>query len=136
MRRSVIATFVLGLTAAAVAAQGNQFDAALAKVRSSDTFKRAYAALDRDFDRMVVDIINLTEIPAPPFKEAARAKAYLEMLRAAGLTDVEQDAEGNVMGLRRGTGPGRDNAPLIAVAAHLDTVFPDGTDVKVKREGT
>jgi acetylornithine deacetylase/succinyl-diaminopimelate desuccinylase-like protein len=41
------------------------------------------------------------------------------------------DAEGNVMGIRRGTGAG----PLIAIAAHLDTVFPEGTDVKVKRQG-
>jgi acetylornithine deacetylase/succinyl-diaminopimelate desuccinylase-like protein len=54
------------------------------------------------------------------------------MLRGAGLADVEQDEEGNVMGLRRGTGGG----PLIAVAAHLDTVFPEGTDVKVRRDGT
>lgn len=36
------------------------------------------------------------------------------------------------MGVRKGTGGG----PLIAIAAHLDTVFPEGTDVKVKREGT
>ena len=54
------------------------------------------------------------------------------MLRQHGLTDVERDAEGNVMGVRKGTG----NGPLIAIAAHLDTVFPEGTDVKVKREGT
>ena len=54
------------------------------------------------------------------------------MLRQHGLTSVERDAEGNVMGLRKGTGGG----PLIAIAAHLDTVFPEGTDVKVKREGT
>ncbi len=104
----------------------------MARVRASDGFKQAVAALDNDFDRLVAEIITLTEIPAPPFKEAARAKAYLEMLRTAGLTEVEQDEEGNVMGLRKGTGGG----PLLAVAAHLDTVFPEGTDVKVRREGT
>jgi acetylornithine deacetylase/succinyl-diaminopimelate desuccinylase-like protein len=128
----VIATLVWGLLAAGLAGQTTEYDAALAKVRSSDGFKRAMAVLDRDHDRLVAEIITLTEIPAPPFKEAARAKAYLEMLRASGLTDVEQDAEGNVMGLRRGTGGG----PLIVVAAHLDTVFPEGTDVRVRREGT
>ncbi len=90
------------------------------------------AAIDKDHDRLVAEIIQLTEIPAPPFKEDARGAAYLEMLRAAGLTNVERDAEGNVMGLRKGTGGG----PLIAIAAHLDTVFPEGTDVKVKRDGT
>jgi di/tripeptidase len=56
------------------------------------------------------------------------------MLKAHGLTDVEMDAEGNVMGLRRGTGPA--GGPLVVLAAHLDTVFPEGTNVKVRREGT
>jgi di/tripeptidase len=54
------------------------------------------------------------------------------MLRQHGLTNVEIDAEGNAMGIRKGAG----NGPLIAIAAHLDTVFPEGTDVKVKRNGT
>ena len=111
MRRSVIGTFIWGLVATGIAAQTNQYDATLARVRASDGFKQAMAVMDRDHDRLIADIITLTEIPAPPFKEAARAKAYLELLRASGLTDVEQDAEGNVMGLRRGSGPGRDTAP-------------------------
>src|SRR5947199_10170122 len=54
------------------------------------------------------------------------------MLRQSGLSDVEIDAEGNVIGLRRGTGTG----PLIATAAYLDTVFPEGTNGKVRREGS
>jgi len=89
-------------------------------------------ALEADHDRLVREIVALTEIPAPPFKEDVRGAAYLEMLRAHGLTDVTRDGEGNVTGLRRGSGGG----PLIAIAAHLDTVFPEGTDVTVKREGT
>ena len=77
------------------------------------------------------ELIALTEIPAPPFKEDARGAAYLEMLKDAGLTDVERDAEGNVMGVWRGSNaPG---GPMLAVLSHLDTVFPEGTDVKVKR---
>ena len=107
-------------------------DAAVKAVIEHPKFKTAMAALDKDHDRLVSEIIQLTEIPAPPFKEAARAKAYLAMLKAHGLTNVEQDAEGNVMGVRRGTGKG----PLLAIAAHLDTVFPEGTDVTVKRNGT
>src|SRR5687768_11476321 len=113
MRRRVIVILVWGLLPISLAAQTDQYDAAIAKVRSSEGFKRAMEVLDRDHDRLVSEIITLTEVPAPPFKEAARAKAYLEMLRASGLTDVEQDEEGNVMGLRRGTGPDRDTAPLI-----------------------
>jgi tripeptide aminopeptidase len=99
---------------------------------ASPAFKTAVATLDAEHDRTVADIITLTEIPAPPFKEEARGKAYLEMLKAHGLTQVETDAEGNVMGLRKGTEPG----PIVVVSAHLDTVFPEGTNVKVRREGT
>jgi tripeptide aminopeptidase len=98
---------------------------------SSAKFAKARAALERDYDRTIDDLVALTEIPAPPFKEQARAAAYLALLKAHGLRDVELDAEGNAMGLRPGTGGG----PLIVVAAHLDTVFPEGTPVKVRREG-
>lgn len=105
--------------------------AELQAVVNSAKFKAAAAALDRDFDRHVAETIRLTEIPAPPFKEAARATVYAELFRQHGLADVEIDAEGNVLGLRRGTGQG----PLVAIAAHLDTVFPEGTNVTVRREG-
>jgi tripeptide aminopeptidase len=107
-------------------------DDTVKRVVDDPKFTAAMAALDKDHDRLVAEIIQLTEIPAPPFKEDARGAAYLDMLHAAGLSNVERDAEGNVMGLRRGTGGG----PLIAIAAHLDTVFPEGTEVKVKRDGT
>jgi tripeptide aminopeptidase len=127
-----VAALVVAVGAGVRAQSPATYDATLAAVRSSDGFKKAMAVLDRDHDRLIAEIITLTEIPAPPFKEEARAKKYLEMLRASGLTDVEQDEEGNVMGLRKGSGGG----PLIAVAAHLDTVFPEGTDVTVKREDT
>jgi tripeptide aminopeptidase len=95
-------------------------------------FKQATAFIASDYDRFVNELITLTEIPAPPFKEAARARAYAQMLRDVGLGDVEIDAEGNAMGIRKGTGDGS----IVAVVAHLDTVFPEGTDVKVKRQGT
>jgi tripeptide aminopeptidase len=98
---------------------------------TSPAYKAAVAAFDRDFDRFVNDLVTLTEIPAPPFGEQRRATAYLKMLKEAGLENVEMDAEGNVLGLWRGRG----GAPLLAVAAHLDTVFPEGTDVTVKRAG-
>ena len=86
----------------------------------------------KDHDRFVREIIQITEIEAPPFKEAKRAKLFAEMLRQSGLSNIEIDPEGNVIGVRKGSGAG----PLIAIAAHLDTVFPEGTNVKVRREGT
>jgi acetylornithine deacetylase/succinyl-diaminopimelate desuccinylase-like protein len=102
------------------------------RVLSSPHFKTAQEFIDNDHERFVREIIEITEIEAPPFKEIRRAKAYLDMLRRHGLTATEIDAEGNVMGIRKGVGDG----PLIAIAAHLDTVFPEGTNVKVRREGT
>lgn len=107
-------------------------DAAIAALLADPRFRRAAATLAAEHERTVQDIVTLTEIPAPPFGEEVRAAAYRDMLAAHGLADVETDAVGNVMGLRRGTG----NGPLLVVAAHLDTVFPAGTEVKVRREGT
>ena len=137
---SVMARLVPYLLAVAIAVSATSAsardvsDRTLQTLRASAGFKTALATLDAEHDRIVSDIITLTEIPAPPFKEEARARAYMGMLQAHGLTDVEMDAEGNVMGLRRGTGPA--GAPLVVLAAHLDTVFPEGTDVTVRREGT
>lgn len=74
------------------------------------------------------DLIELTEIPAPPYQEQARAARFAEMLKEAGLTDVTIDDVGNVVGRR----PGRNGDRVIAYSAHLDTVFPAGTDVTVR----
>jgi tripeptide aminopeptidase len=116
------------------AAQSSSPDAEVKQIIGSSRFKQASAFVDGDYNRFVQELIDLNEIPAPPFKEQARAKAYAEMLRKNGLSDVEIDGEGNAMGLRRGRGPA--GGPIVAVVAHLDTVFPEGTDVKVKRTGT
>jgi tripeptide aminopeptidase len=104
----------------------------IASLMASDAYRRAVATLTAEHERTVADIIALTQIPSPPFQEAERGRAYEGMLRAHGLADVETDEVGNVMGIRAGAG----NGPLIVVAAHLDTVFPAGTDVTVRREGT
>lgn len=98
---------------------------------ASETFAKARASLDAGWERLLQDIITLTEIPAPPFHEAERARAYAGMLKAVGLSDVEIDAEGNATGLRNGRNAG---GPILALGAHLDTVFPPGTDVTVRRE--
>ncbi len=74
------------------------------------------------------ELIELTEIPAPPFKEDARGARFAEMLREAGLDDVYIDEVGNVIGRR----PGTSGERVIGYSAHMDTVFPEGTDVTVK----
>lgn len=109
-------------------------DRPLKQVLTSPSYTAAVSQLDREHDRIVEDIVTLTEIPAPPFAETKRGAAYLEMLKQAGLEDVEIDAEGNVMGLYRGTGA--PDGKLVMLVAHLDTVFAAGTTVKVRREGT
>jgi acetylornithine deacetylase/succinyl-diaminopimelate desuccinylase-like protein len=74
---------------------------------------------------------RLTEIPAPPFQEGQRAAAMKSLFAEIGLA-VHADKTGNVIGELRGA----DEKELVIFAAHLDTVFPAGTDVKVRREGS
>jgi acetylornithine deacetylase/succinyl-diaminopimelate desuccinylase-like protein len=90
-----------------------------------------HAALDVQYDQVIADLIRITETPAPPFKEEKRAALFAQMMRDAGIKDVTIDAEGNVLALR----PGREDGPVFVVSAHLDTVFPEGTPIKVRREG-
>ena len=93
--------------------------------------QRAFEEIDALEPRTQEELIMLTEIPAPPFMEEERANRYFEMLQAAGADSTWIDEEGNVLALRRGQGDG----PTVALGAHLDTVFPEGTDVTVEARG-
>jgi tripeptide aminopeptidase len=106
-------------------------DSAVRRIVVSQPYHAAAAALEAGHDQWVENIVTITQIPSPPFKEGTRARAFAEMLRARGL-DAHIDAEGNVLALRKGSQPG----PVVVVSAHLDTVFPEGTNVTVRREGT
>jgi len=86
--------------------------------------------LDRNLDWTTAQQIRLTEIPAPSFQEEKRAQAVKEILSAEGLS-VFTDKIGNVIGEIRGV----QDDEVVMLAAHLDTVFPAGTDIKVHREG-
>jgi acetylornithine deacetylase/succinyl-diaminopimelate desuccinylase-like protein len=133
-RLSVLA-FALGaaFAASSATAQTSTPAAEVERLLASPAFKTAAATIDKEHGRIVEDGIKLAEIPSPPLKEAARAKAYEKMFRDAGLLDVKIDEEGNVLGIRKGA---KGDGKFVVVSAHLDTVFPAGTDVKVKREGT
>ena len=107
-------------------------DQAYTQLLASPAIARLLEAVKTDHARSVDDLKLLTEIEAPPFKEQRRAEAFLARMKALGLGDARIDAEGNVVGLRRGSG----NGPKLLISAHLDTVFPAGTDVKVQeRDG-
>ena len=79
----------------------------------------------------VADQIRFCEIPAPSFKEDVRGQELRRVFQQLGLQNVRVDKVGNVLG----DYPGAAARPRVVLGAHLDTVFPEGTDVKVKREG-
>ncbi len=103
-----------------------------AAVAAHPAVAQALAALERENAWTLDEQAAICRIPAPPFKEAARAAAYRDRLVALGVRNVRIDAEGNVIGELRGAAPG----PTVLLSGHLDTVFPEGTDVTVRREGT
>ncbi len=92
----------------------------------------ALSEIEANEPETLAEQVRLTEIPAPPFQEQRRAEYYLQQMHDRGLPDAYIDNEGNVIGIRRGSGDG----PLFVIAAHLDTVFPMDTDVSVEiRDG-
>jgi len=86
--------------------------------------------LDRNQDWTTAQQIRLTEIPAPSFQEEKRAQAVKEILSAEGLS-VFTDKIGNVIGELRGA----QDKEVVLLTAHLDTVFPAGTEINVTRQG-
>ncbi len=92
--------------------------------------QKALDFIEKDADFSIAEQIELTEIEAPTFHEAERAKVYAQKLEALGLENCHVDEFGNAVGLWRGKGTG----PKVMVEAHLDTVFPFGSVHGVKRE--
>jgi acetylornithine deacetylase/succinyl-diaminopimelate desuccinylase-like protein len=92
--------------------------------------QRAMAALQQQQAWTLQQQISICEIPAPPFKEAERAEEFRKRMVALGYTNTRIDSEGNVI-----SSLGQGNGPTVMIAGHLDTVFPEGTDVKTTRTG-
>jgi len=76
--------------------------------------------------------LEVAAIPAPPFGEGPRAEWLRSRFNELGLEDVQVDAVGNVVGVRP---PADSDQKLVAVTAHIDTVFAAGTPLNVRREG-
>jgi len=91
----------------------------------------AFTVIDQIDKQTIENLITLTEIPAPPFMEGERAVVFKMMLEKAGADSVWIDPVGNVIALKEGIVGNR----TIVLDAHLDTVFPEGTDVTVKYKG-
>ena len=113
-------TPLLLLTASALAQDA-------ARLAEDPMVKAALAAVEVNEPRFIEEQIRICEIPAPPFHEDVRAKELERLFKGAGLQDVRIDKAGNVIGVR----PGATPHPNLLLQAHLDTVFPEGTSVKV-----
>lgn len=107
------------------------FDKAVKALRADAAVSALIDAIRADDDATLAEQIAICEVEAPPFKEKTRGEMLLGLFRKYGLADAYMDEVGNVIGVRKGTGSG----PVVQIAAHQDTVFPEGTDVKVRQEG-
>jgi tripeptide aminopeptidase len=126
--RRVISVAVLLLVAAPAGGQTSWFQPALLE---KPEVRKALQSVDDRAAGIVDEWIQMVQIPAPSGKEQARAQYIRAEMQKLGLTEIRVDDMGNVSGVRKGTGGG----PSVVFAAHMDTVFPDGTDVKVTRDG-
>jgi tripeptide aminopeptidase len=111
---------------------GGQQPAAVAALAQTSEVKAALDAARAIEPATIEQQIRFCEVPAPSFKETARGELLRQAFRDAGLQNVRVDRVGNVLGDYAGAVA----RPRLVIAAHLDTVFPEGTEVKVRRDGS
>lgn len=122
-------TTLLAISVPPVFAQ--DIDGTVKTLLASPRIKQVLADLETDDARALKELKRFTtELPAPPFKERVRAEAFLARMQELGAKDAYIDADNNVIAVRKGTGHG----PRLLISAHLDTVFPEGTDVTIKEK--
>jgi acetylornithine deacetylase/succinyl-diaminopimelate desuccinylase-like protein len=119
--------------AMALALPARAQDTSMARIAAQPAVKQALAYIEKNEAVTTANTLAINAIPAPTFAEGARARDYAERMKAAGLQDVHLDGAGNVLGTWRGDGDGRAKG-VIALAAHLDTVYPAGTDLTVREK--
>jgi acetylornithine deacetylase/succinyl-diaminopimelate desuccinylase-like protein len=127
MRTRTLLVLVL-LSPSPLFAQTNWFHPSILE---KPELRHALQSVDTRAGAIVDEWIRLAEIPAPSGKEHARAAYVRSEMEKIHLSDIRTDKIFNVSGVRKGTGSG----PTVVFAAHMDTVFPEGTRLKVKREG-
>jgi tripeptide aminopeptidase len=134
--RLAVALLATGLNTAAwsqsPASDHSSVDASFDAVHADPKVTKALSDLQADDARTYEEQKRIAQIPSPPFKEKVRAEYFLKRIKETGLPEAEIAPEGYVIATRKGS-KGR---PRLVVSAHLDTVFPEGTDVKVtERDG-
>ncbi|GHM99393.1 peptidase M20 [Cytophagales bacterium WSM2-2] len=126
------ASFLINLVAQKKSEAGKTiYEQQVLDLTKNKLVKDAFAIIDQLEPATRKEHIELTQVPAPPFKEEKRAQYFKKMLETAKTDKVWIDSLGNVLALRKGTKSTR----TIVLDAHLDTVFPEGTDVTVKQKG-
>lgn len=132
LARSAVIGAVLALSPMATEAQSTaEYDRQIEQLMNHPAVRSALDHIVETDDQTMDDLMTLTQIPAPPFMEDERGQAFLEMMVEIGVDSAWVDEVGNVIGLRRGTGSGE----VLAIAGHLDTVFPPETDVSIRVSG-
>ncbi|MGH9557551.1 MAG: M20/M25/M40 family metallo-hydrolase [Terriglobales bacterium] len=116
--------------AAAEATTPKQEVARLASLPAVQAAVRWFTENEDDLRRLQLELVR---VPAPPHGEAERAGWLAARFHDAGLTGVHLDEVGNVIGVVQGADAGRG---AVAVSAHIDTVFPAGAPLDVRREGS
>lgn len=127
---AIAALFLPGLAFAQQVNVPASTEALYATLGAAPAVRAALDFLKADDAATLADQKALVVIPSPTFKEQQRAQDYLGRLKAAGLEDVRMDSASNVCGVLRGSGGG----PKLLLSAHLDTVFPEGTDLTIKEK--
>ena len=124
------AAVLLAASPAHGAAQGDGARDEVRALMEHPRVQEAFRHIEENDAWTIATLRELTEIPAPPFMEEVRGRRFLELLQASRVDSAWVDEVGNVIGLRRGSGAGR-----MIVSGHLDTVFPEGTDVGIRQSG-
>jgi len=126
-------TALLSISGLAAAQQVNvpaSTEALYATLASAPAVRTALEFIKADDGATLADQKALVAIPSPTSKEQQRAKYFLDRLKAVGLDEVRMDSVSNACGVLRGSGGG----PKLMLSAHLDTVFPEGTDLTIKEK--
>ena len=113
------------------AAIASQYRKEIQSIASHPAIRSAFHTIVKLEPETIENLITLTQIPAPSFKEQERAEKFRQLLQTAGADSIWIDSVGNVIALRRG----KSGKKTVVIEGHLDTVFPEGTDVTVRQRG-
>jgi tripeptide aminopeptidase len=130
MKRAALWVILLSMPVRSASVPNNSRPAPGTQFADNSEVRSALAWFARNLVWINEQQLRLTEIPAPPFQEAQRAVAVKALLAFSGL-EVQIDKTGNVIGELRGA----NEKEVVVLSAHLDTVFPASTEIKVRHEG-